>query len=155
MAGIVTNPMTDLQALANQGQAAAAQGSQFQTMQNLLSQYLGQVMNPQNLAQGVASQTQPLSSGAVENIQNQVGGSIAERGLSQSFPQWQYAMQTAMAQPLGQMQSQGLNQYLGGQQLPFQVPHPSVTMPQVPSQQSSLASGALGGALGAAAFAAL
>lgn len=150
MAGIFTNPYTTMQALGNQGQAAAAQNQQYQIMSNLLSSYLGSAMNPQNLASGVAAQTQPLSTGAVENIQNQVGGSIAERGLSESFPQWQYAMGQAMANPLMQMQNQGVNQYLSGQQLPFMVPHPSVSMPTVPQQQSTLASGILGAGIGSA-----
>lgn len=144
MAGIVTNPMTQMQALSNQGTAAGAQNSQFDLMSSIIANYLGKAMNPSSLASGSASMAQPLSAGAVENVQNQVGGNIAERGLSESMPQWQSAMANAMASPLMTMQGQGLQNYLTGQKLPFMVPHPAVSMPSVPQTSSALSSGMLG-----------
>ncbi len=150
MAGIVTNPYTQLAALGNQQAGAGAQMAQYNVMANLLGNYLNQAMNPQNLAQGTASQTQPLSAGAVENIQNQVGGNIAERGLSQSPNIWQANLAQAESYPLLSMQQQGIQNYMQGQKLPFMVPHPAVSMPSVPQTSSALSSGLLGFGAGTA-----
>lgn len=152
MAGIVTNPMTQSMALGNQSSAAGAQMQQYQLMQGLLSHYLGQAMNPQNLASGAASMTQPLSGGQVENIQNQVGGNVAEQGLAQSPRQWQSELGNALGgAQMGNMQT-GLQNYLSGQQLPFSVSRGigSVQMPGVPQSSGGLLGSAAGAGLGAA-----
>jgi hypothetical protein len=48
------------------------------------AQLLKQLQNPQALANQAAGMAQPLNAGLVQAVNNQVGGNMAEQGLSQS-----------------------------------------------------------------------
>jgi hypothetical protein len=98
------NPLMSLLSLGSSG--AGAIGNIFTDIQRQQQiNKLNSLDNPATLSKEVAQATQPLSSGLVQSVGNQVSGSLAEQGLSQA-PGIQA---TELAQALAPFQQQNQN----------------------------------------------
>jgi hypothetical protein len=163
MAGMVTNPMAQTSAMANQGTSLNAQVGQQNIMNALLSQYLNMGTNPGSYSGSTGasgspsmySTYQPLSTGAVEGITNSTNANMAERGLANSPNMLAAAQDTALGNATTGQQNNMLSNFFSGLKLPLSVGHPgvsSVTPQQIQTMGNGILGGAAGGLAGAAAF---
>jgi hypothetical protein len=161
MAGMVTNPMAQTSAMANQGTSLNAQTGQQNAMNDLLAKYLDMGTNPASYSgssggsPNMYSTYQPLSTGAVEGITSGTNANMAERGLANSPNQLAYAQDMALGGATHGQQGNMLSNFFSGLKLPLSVGHPgvsSITPQQIPTVGNSILGGAAGGLAGAAAF---
>jgi len=98
------NPLMSLLSLGSSGAGIIGNiGTDIQRQQQINK--LNALDNPATLSKEVAEATQPLNSGLVQSVTNQVSGNLAEQGLSQA-PGIQA---TELAQALAPFQQQNQN----------------------------------------------
>ncbi len=127
MPSLITDPISQLQQGAAQASAIGAQQNQQNMMNAILQQYLGTAGSPSSTMSGAMGMVQPLSTGNIENIQNQTAANVAEHGFSQAPNIWQNALSNALGSAQVSLQNQGLQNYQASQQLPLSVPQQSVS----------------------------